>query len=202
MISEPMVRLAQTVHLSWVKITTVSKRTETSFHLSLVTQEYHPVHQKQFLSLWYVWHKPCTYTAPKLTLSPKDRNKILHDSRHLGVPSGASKSVLEAMERLVQTVDLSCIDNYTISKRTETRSYMTHITYEFHRVRPKWFMSLRYVRCKPCTYLESRLALYPNGPKRASIWASSPRSTIWCVQNGFWGYGSFAANRAPILQWN
>jgi hypothetical protein len=136
-VSEAMVHLVETVDLSCSDTNTVSKQTETSFHLSLVTQEYHPVHQKQFLSLWYVWHKPCTYTAPKLTLSPKDRNKILHDSRHLGVPSGASKSVLEAMERLVQTVDLSCIDNYTISKRTETRSYMTHITYEFHRVRPK-----------------------------------------------------------------
>jgi hypothetical protein len=26
---------------------------------------------KQFLILWYVWRKPCTYHAPKPTLSPK-----------------------------------------------------------------------------------------------------------------------------------
>jgi hypothetical protein len=44
---------------------------------------------------------------------------------------------------------------------------MTHITYEFHRVRPKLFMSLWYVLCKPCTYLASRLALSPNRPNRA-----------------------------------
>jgi hypothetical protein len=37
MISDPMVRLAQTMHLSCIKISTMSKRTETSFHLSLVT---------------------------------------------------------------------------------------------------------------------------------------------------------------------
>jgi hypothetical protein len=37
MISEPMVWSAQTVHLSCVKISTISKRAETSFHLSLVT---------------------------------------------------------------------------------------------------------------------------------------------------------------------
>ena len=37
MISEPMVRLAQTSHLSCVKISTISKQTETSFHLSHVT---------------------------------------------------------------------------------------------------------------------------------------------------------------------
>jgi hypothetical protein len=78
---------------------------------------------------------------------------------------------------------------------------MTHITWKFHRVRPKWFLSLRYVLRKPSTYLESRLALYPNGPKRASIWVSSPRSTIRCVQNDLWGNGTFDANRAPILHW-
>ena len=33
MFSEPMVRSAQTVHLSWDKISTISKRTETSFHI-------------------------------------------------------------------------------------------------------------------------------------------------------------------------
>jgi hypothetical protein len=70
-ISEAMVQLAQNMHLSCTESNTVSKRTETSFHLSLVTQEYHPVHPKQFLSLWYIWCKPCTYRAMKLTLSPK-----------------------------------------------------------------------------------------------------------------------------------
>ena len=43
MISEPMVRSTQTVHLSCVKISTLSKRTELSFHLSLITYEYHQV---------------------------------------------------------------------------------------------------------------------------------------------------------------
>ena len=37
MISEPVVRLAQTVHLSCVKISTISKWTEMSYDLSLVT---------------------------------------------------------------------------------------------------------------------------------------------------------------------
>ena len=39
MISEPMVCLAQTVRLSYVKISTISKWIETSFHLSLVTKD-------------------------------------------------------------------------------------------------------------------------------------------------------------------
>jgi hypothetical protein len=46
---------------------------------------------------------------------------------------------------------------------------MTHVTYEFHRVRPKLFMSLWYVQCKPCTYLASRLALSPNRPNQAPL---------------------------------
>jgi hypothetical protein len=37
MISESTVCLAKTVHLSWVKISTISKRSETSFHLNVVT---------------------------------------------------------------------------------------------------------------------------------------------------------------------
>jgi hypothetical protein len=44
---------------------------------------------------------------------------------------------------------------------------MTHISYEFCRVRPKLFVSLWYVPCKLCTYLASRLALSLNGPNRA-----------------------------------
>jgi hypothetical protein len=70
MIFEHMVLLLQTMHLSYVKIITSSIWTETSFHLRLVTLEYHRVSTKQFLSLWYVWRKPCTYLALTLTLSP------------------------------------------------------------------------------------------------------------------------------------
>jgi hypothetical protein len=67
----------------------------------------------------------------------------------------------------VQTVHLSCTNTNTITKRTKTRFHTMHVTFEFHRVRPKLFMSLWFVPCKPCTYLASMLALYPNGPNRA-----------------------------------
>jgi hypothetical protein len=58
----------------------------------------------------------------------KDRKEILHDPRHLGVPSGVSKISSEAMLHLVQTVDLSCTETNNISKLTEKRFYMTHVT--------------------------------------------------------------------------
>jgi hypothetical protein len=46
---------------------------------------------------------------------------------------------------------------------------MTHVTLEFHRGRPKWFLRLWYVRHKPCTYLASRLALSSSGLNWASL---------------------------------
>ena len=61
MIYEPMVCSAQTMHLSCVKISNISKQIEMSFHLSLITLEYHRVRPKRFLILWHVWRKPCTY---------------------------------------------------------------------------------------------------------------------------------------------
>jgi hypothetical protein len=70
LISESVVCSARTVHLSCVKTSTVSKRTESSFHLSVVTLEYHRVHPKWFLRPWYIWRKSCAYLAPTLTLSP------------------------------------------------------------------------------------------------------------------------------------
>jgi hypothetical protein len=151
-ISKPMVCLAQTVHLSCIKISTISKRNETSIHLCLITLEYHRVHPKQILSLWYVWHKPCTYLAPTQTMYPNGPKRDSTDPRHLGVPLGAYEMIFEPM----------------------------------------------YVRHKPC-YLASMLALSPNGLNRASTWASSLRSIIGCIQNYFWAYGTFGANRAPIL---
>jgi hypothetical protein len=94
-------------------------------------------------------------------------------------------------------MDLSCVIISTVSKWTETRFHLSLVTKKYHWVRTKWFLSLWYIGCKPCTYLESRLVLSPNGSKWASTWASSPRSTIRCVQNDYWAYGTFGANRAP-----
>jgi hypothetical protein len=128
-----------------------------------------------------------------------DQNEIPHDLGHQGIPSGASKMIFVPVVCLAQTIHLCCTDPNTISKRVKTRFHMTHIIEEFHRVRLKWFSSLWYVRCKPYTHLGSRLALPPNTPKWDSTWAMSPRSTIRCVKNDFWDYGTFGTNSAPIL---
>jgi hypothetical protein len=68
--SEAVVLSAQTVRLTCVKISTISKWTESSIHWCLFAYEYDQVRAKRFRSLRNVWHKPCTYVAPTLTLSP------------------------------------------------------------------------------------------------------------------------------------
>jgi hypothetical protein len=82
-----------------------------------------------------------------------DRNEHPLEPHHLGVPSGASKTISEPMVR----------------------------------------------SAKQCIYLASRLALSPNRPKRASTWASAPRSTIRCIEKDLWAYGTFGTDHAPIL---
>jgi hypothetical protein len=57
-----------------------------------------------------------------------DRNEHPLEPHHLGVPSGAFKSIYEPTVRLAQTVHLSYTDTNTVSKRTEMRFHMTHIT--------------------------------------------------------------------------
>jgi hypothetical protein len=70
---------------------------------------------------------------------------------------------------LAQTVLLSCKDTNNISKQNKTRFHMTQVTLGYHRVRPKWFLRMWYVRHKLCTYLASRLALSLNGLNWASL---------------------------------
>jgi hypothetical protein len=47
------------------------------------------------------------------------KREIPHDPHHLGVPSGASKTISEPMVCSTQTVHLSCIMTTTISKWIE-----------------------------------------------------------------------------------
>jgi hypothetical protein len=85
-----MVYLVQTVDLSCVKITTISKWIEMRLHLSLVTKKYLRVCLKWCLRQWYVWRKPCTYLAVTLTLSP---NGPKQDSTWPTSPSSSIRCV-------------------------------------------------------------------------------------------------------------
>jgi hypothetical protein len=115
MISEVVVHLAQIMHQSCIKISTISKRNESSFYLSLISMEYHWVGPKWFLRLWYIWCKPCTYLALTLTIppnGPKWDSTLSHKSLHQVRP----KWFYEPMVCSAQSVHLSCVKISTISK--------------------------------------------------------------------------------------
>jgi hypothetical protein len=169
MISMPMLYLVQTVHLSCTNTKTVYTRTTMRFHMTHVSYEFHWVHPKLFMSLWYVQCKLCTFLASRLALSTNGPNRAPPDPRHLGVPSGASKTIYEPMVRLMQTEHLSSTDANTVSKQIKMSFHMTHVTLEFHRVPPILFLCQWYIQRKPCTNLAPSLALSPNGLNRASI---------------------------------
>jgi hypothetical protein len=162
----------------------------------------HWVHPKSFPSQWYVWHKPRTYLAPTLTPSPNGAKQdstcasslrstigcVQNNFRAYGTLGAIRAPILHQLQRCIQT-DRN--KNWPDPRHLGVPSSMSKI-----------ILSLLYVRCKPCTYLALRLALSPNGPNRASTWASSRRSSIGFVKHDFWAYGMFGANRAPILQWH
>jgi hypothetical protein len=128
MIFEPLICLVQTVHLSCNDTNTVFKWTKTRFHMTNVTLEFHRVHPQRFLSLWYVWHKPCTYLMLRSALSPNVSKEVPLEPCHLAVPFGASKTIPEPIICSAQIVLLSCTDTNTISEQTKTRFHMTHVT--------------------------------------------------------------------------
>jgi hypothetical protein len=68
MILELVVRSAQTVHLSCIKISTISKQTKIITTWASSPRSTIECIPKWFLS--YVWRKPCTYLALTLTVSP------------------------------------------------------------------------------------------------------------------------------------
>jgi hypothetical protein len=79
------------------------------------------------------------------------------------------------MVSLTQTEHLSCTDANTVSKQIETRFHTTHVTYEFHRVRPKLFVTYGTFNANRapifCSIISKRT-------KQISTRPSSPRSTV------------------------
>jgi hypothetical protein len=194
-----MIHLVQTMHLSCIETNTVSKPTETSFHLSLVTQEYHPVHLKQFLSLSYVWRKPCTYHALKLTLSPKvpkgdstwptsprcSIECVQNDFWGYGTFGANCGSILHRDKYYLQ-MDQNEILHDPCHLGVPSGASKTFFELTVHSAQTVQLSWIKIRTVSKWTETSFRLSL-------------SPRSTIRCVQNNFWGYGIFGANRAPIL---
>jgi hypothetical protein len=57
-----------------------------------------------------------------------DRNERLLEPCHLGVPLGVSKTIPKPMVYSAQAKHLSCTNTNTISRQTETRFQLTHVS--------------------------------------------------------------------------
>jgi hypothetical protein len=195
-ISEPIARSEQTLHLSCIEINIISKRTEASFHLTHVTYESHRVRAKWFASLLHVQHKPCTYLVSRLAESPKRLKRAsIWPASPRGVPLFEPKMIFKPMACSSQSMHLSCVEFNTVSKWTETSFHLSHVTSEFHHACPKQFVSLLRVWCKPCNYIVLRLIISLNGLNQTSTWPTSPRSSIRCAKNVFHAHGTSGTNR-------
>jgi hypothetical protein len=105
-VCKAMVCLAQTMELSSIKISTMSKRTEMRFHLSLEPRS----------AIRFVQNDFCAYGTIGTNYAPiSHQNEISHDPHHLGGPSAGFKMISEPVVRSAQTVHLSCIMISTIS---------------------------------------------------------------------------------------
>jgi hypothetical protein len=127
MISDPIVHLLQTMHLSYLDANNIYKWTKTRFHTS--PRSSIGCVQNIFGACGTKGTKRCTYLASRLAVSPYDKNELPLESRLLRVLLGASKTIPKPMVCLAQTVHLSHNDTNTISKWTETTLDMTHVTW-------------------------------------------------------------------------
>jgi uncharacterized protein YjfI (DUF2170 family) len=114
MFSEPLVRSTQTLHLSSVKISTISNElTQASTWASSPRSTIGCI-QNDFRAYGMF----STIRAPILHRQQHylqmDQNEILHDPCHLGA-SGASKAISKNLVRSSQTMHLSCVKISTIS---------------------------------------------------------------------------------------
>ena len=156
-----MVRVALTMHQSCTDTNTVSKQKEARFLKTHVVQNhfraYGTFDANRAPILRQDWH----YVR-------KDRNELPLEPRHLVVPSGASKTIYERMVCPAQTMHLSWTDTNTVSKqkRSEIPCDPRHLGVPSGA--SKMIYEPMVFRRKPCSYLASRLALHPKGPKRAS----------------------------------
>jgi hypothetical protein len=161
-----MVRSAQTVHLSCIKISIISKRTERRSTWASSPRSTIVCIQNDFWAYGIFGASRASILCQDSHHLQTDRNELPLERRHLGVPSSASKTISKPNVCLMQTVHLSCIqmDQNEIPHGAHYIGVLSGAS--------KIISELMLRSAQTCTYLVARLALSPNGPKWASSWAS------------------------------
>jgi hypothetical protein len=173
--------------LTCVKSSSISKQTESSFHLSLGD------FQNNF--------RACSAFGKSLHhCLQMEQNEIPADACHLGVLSGVSKmipSLWYVRHKPCTYLASRLAQSPNKPNRASTWASSPRTTIGACK---KWFLILWYVWGKPCTYLVLIQTLPPNGPKWDSTRPTSPRSSMRCVPNNIRAYVTFGTNHAPILR--
>jgi hypothetical protein len=126
MISEPMVRSAQTVHIYCIDTNTVFKQIETRFHMTHSPRSSIGCIQHDFRADGTFDTNHAPFSRQDYQYLQIDSNKLPLDPHHLGVSSVASKTISKPMVHSAQIVHLYCTDNNTVFKQTKMRFHMTH----------------------------------------------------------------------------
>jgi hypothetical protein len=128
MIFEPMVCSMQTMHLSCIKISTISTELKQIFIWASSPRSTIGCVQNDF----WVYGMFSTNRAHILCRQQHYlqmvQNKISHDPCHLRVPSGASKTISEVVVRSAQTVHISCVKISTIFEWSKSSFHLSLVT--------------------------------------------------------------------------
>jgi hypothetical protein len=154
------------VHLYCTDTNTVSKQSETRFHTIHSPRSSIGCVQDDFRGYGTFGTNRAPILRQDWHYLETDLNKLSLKPRHLGVSSGASKTISQPMVRSARTAHLVKI--CTISNQTKTSFHLSLVTLRFQQVRPIQFPSPWYVQWKPCTYIAPTLTLSPNGLKQDS----------------------------------
>jgi hypothetical protein len=128
MISKLVVRLVHTVHQSCVKISTISNELNQASTWASSPRSIIGGVQNDFWAYGMFSTNRAPILHPDQHYLKMDQNEIWHDPRQLGVPSGASKTISDAVVHLAQTVLLSCVWISTIFEWTESRFHLSIVT--------------------------------------------------------------------------
>jgi hypothetical protein len=128
MISEPIVRLAQIVLLYCTDTNTVSKQTEMRFHMTHSPRSSIGCVQHDFRADGTFETNRTPFLRQDYHYRQTDSKKLPLEPCHLGVSSGASKTISEPMIHSVKTVHLYRTDTNNVSKRTKTCFHLSLVT--------------------------------------------------------------------------
>jgi hypothetical protein len=122
-----------------------------------------------------------------------DQNKLPVEPHHQGVPSGSSKMISEPKVRLAQTMHLSCIQ----TDRNEIPHDARHVGVPSGASKMIFESMVRSAQTVHLSCIKN--STISKWTEMCFLLILITRSTIRCVYNDFWAYGTFGANRAPIL---